>query len=75
MDFVCFVFVNPCMLSANRVDFGLLLFHKCSNFTPPPSGFSHVNGAAEPGCIAVVLVFGALAVMTEFETGSGGEGE
>ena len=31
------VVFNPCVLSANRVDFGLFfLFHKFSNFTPPP---------------------------------------
>ena len=34
--FVCFVVINPCVLSANRVDFGFFLFHKFSNFTPPP---------------------------------------
>ena len=28
-----FVFVNPCVLSANRVDLGFF-FHKVSNFTP-----------------------------------------
>ena len=32
----CFV-INPCVLSANRVDLGFFLFfHKFSNFTPPP---------------------------------------
>ena len=31
---VCFCYIL--MSSANRVDFGLFLFHKFSNFTPPP---------------------------------------
>ena len=30
------VVINPCVLSANRFDSGLFLFHKFSNFTPPP---------------------------------------
>mgnify|MGYP003571754323 CR=1 FL=1 len=34
--FVCFV-INPCVLSANRVDLGFFcLCHKFSNFIPPP---------------------------------------
>mgnify|MGYP003571729589 CR=1 FL=1 len=35
---VCFVAINPCGLSANRADVGFFvcLFHKFSNFTPPP---------------------------------------
>ena len=46
---LCFVVTNPCVLSANRVDFRLLffLFHKFSNFTflpsPRPSG-GHSHG-------------------------------
>ena len=36
LDFVCFVVINPRVLLANRVDFGLFLFHKFSNFDPPP---------------------------------------
>ena len=36
LNFVCFVVINPRVLSANRVNFGLFLFHKFSNFTPPP---------------------------------------
>ena len=35
LGFVCFVVINPCVLSANRVDLRFL-FHKFSNFTPPP---------------------------------------
>ena len=34
LGFVCFVIINPCALSANRVDLAFL-FHKFSNFTPP----------------------------------------
>ena len=34
LGFVCFVVINPCVLSANRVDFGV--FHKFSKFTPTP---------------------------------------
>ena len=34
--FVCFVVINPFVLSANRVDLGFCLFHKFSSFTPPP---------------------------------------
>ena len=37
LGFVCFVVLNPRVLSANRVDFGFFLFQKLSNFTPPPS--------------------------------------
>ena len=39
LGFVCFVVINPCVLSANRVDLGFFLFHKFSNFTPlgPPT--------------------------------------
>ena len=36
LGFVCFVVINPHVLTANRVDFGLFLFHKFFNFTPPP---------------------------------------
>ena len=36
LGFVCFVVLNPRVLSANRVDFGLCLFHIFSHFTPPP---------------------------------------
>ena len=38
LSFVCFVVINPRMLSANRVDFESFYFlsHKFSNFTPPP---------------------------------------
>ena len=32
----CFVVINPCVVSANRVDFGLFNVSKVSNFTPPP---------------------------------------
>mgnify|MGYP003571710892 CR=1 FL=1 len=35
MGFVCFVVINPCVLSANKADFGLFCY-KFSNFTPPP---------------------------------------
>ena len=34
LGFVCFVVLNPRVLSANRVDLGLFLFHKFSIFTP-----------------------------------------
>ena len=39
LGFVCFVVVNPCVLSANRVVFGLLFFFCFISFlfTPPPS--------------------------------------
>ena len=33
LGFVCFVVIKTCMLSANRVDFGLFYFPR---FTPPP---------------------------------------
>ena len=32
LDFVCFVIINPRVSSANKVDFGLLIF------PPPPPG-------------------------------------
>ena len=35
LGFVCFVVINPGVLSANRVDFGLFLFHKFSNLPHP----------------------------------------
>ena len=34
LGFVCFVVINPCVLSTNRVGFGLLFFHKFSNYSP-----------------------------------------
>ena len=38
LGFVCFVVINPCVLSANKLIWAFLfLFHKFSNFTPPPS--------------------------------------
>ena len=43
LGFVCFVVINPWVLSANRVDLGFFLFHKFSNFTPPPP---HATDAA-----------------------------
>ena len=45
LGFVCFVVINPCALSANRVDFGLFLFNKFSNFTPPPQTTRSLQGA------------------------------
>ena len=36
LGFACFVVINPRVLSANRVDLDFILFHKLSNFTPPP---------------------------------------
>ena len=49
LGFVCFVVINPRVLSANRVDFGLLLlfyilYHILLNFhfTPPPSETSKI---------------------------------
>ena len=37
LGFVCFVVLNPCVLSVNRVDLGFFLFFfdRFSNFTPP----------------------------------------
>ena len=35
LGLVCFVVINP----TNRVDLGFFLFHKFSNFTPPPPGY------------------------------------
>ena len=32
---LCLFVVNPCVLSANRVDFGHCVIHTFSNFTPP----------------------------------------
>ena len=40
LGFVCFVVINSRVLSENRVYFGLL-FHKFSNFTPPPPTHTH----------------------------------
>ena len=37
LGFVCFVVINHRVLLANRVDFGLFLFHKFSNVTLHPS--------------------------------------
>ena len=34
LGFVCFVVINPCVLAAKRVDFGIFLFYEFSNFTP-----------------------------------------
>ena len=33
---LCFVVINPRVLSVNRVDLGIFLFQNFSNFTPPP---------------------------------------
>ena len=41
----CFVVINPRVLSANSVDFGLFLFHQFSKFTPPPHP---INSFSEP---------------------------
>ena len=39
LGFVCFVVINPRVLSVNGVDFGIFLFHKFSNLPhPPPQG-------------------------------------
>ena len=35
LGFFCFVVVNPCVLSANRIDLGFFV-HKFSNLLPPP---------------------------------------
>ena len=40
LGFVCFVIINPCVLSANRVDLGFFV-SKFSNFTPPPPSTSN----------------------------------
>ena len=34
----CFVVISPCVLSANKVDFGLFYFINFLRFTPPPQG-------------------------------------
>mgnify|MGYP003571746643 CR=1 FL=1 len=39
LGFVCFVVINPCVLSANRVDLGFFLFHKFPILLPPPPLF------------------------------------
>ena len=33
---VCFIVINPCVLSDNRVDFGLFFVSEISLFMPPP---------------------------------------
>ena len=63
LGFVCYVVINPHVLSASRVDLGFL-FHKFSNFTPLPSsntiGISSMDaegaltcleGFAAPNCV------------------------
>ena len=39
LGFVCFIVINPCVLSTNIVDFGLFLFHNFSNFTSVPDRY------------------------------------
>ena len=39
MGFVCFVAINPCVLSANRVDLGLFYFINFQFYSPPPLRF------------------------------------
>ena len=42
---LCFVVINPRVLSVNRVDLGFFLFHKFPSFdSPPPPGFINGNG-------------------------------
>ena len=49
LGFICFVIINPCVLLANRVDFGLF-FSKISKFPPPPQ---IPPPPAEPVAIAI----------------------
>ena len=44
LGFVCFVFINPCVLSANRVDNGLFLYLKIHN-PPSPTGLPVLSPA------------------------------
>ena len=46
LGFVCFVVINPCVLSANRVDFGLFCFINFPIYPPPP-GYK--------GCISIAV--------------------
>ena len=49
--FVCLVVINPCVLSAKRVDFGLFLFHKFTKFTfPLPAGLMINTGLCAHYC-------------------------
>ena len=59
------LFINPHVMSANRVDFGLFVFHKFSNFTPPPltnspfyspNSLSNIVGLAAPSALGDVYV-------------------
>ena len=63
LGFVCFVVINPLVLSANRVDFGLVLFHKFSNLPPPPPvrTTSSSNRCGWRSCAACGKVFGESA--------------
>ena len=36
LGFVCFAVLNPCVLSANRVDLGFFLYHNKFSILPPP---------------------------------------
>ena len=48
---LCFVVINPRVLSADRVDLSFFLFHLFSNFTPPPSSQVCMTDAVEcPTC-------------------------
>ena len=47
LGFVCFVVINPPVLSANRVDFGLFCFIDFSFLHPPPPGAKGVCSIAD----------------------------
>ena len=62
LGFICFVVINPRVLSANIVDFGpFFLFHKLSNLTPPPS---RAQGRELPDFKAPISAQNADAIMS-----------
>ena len=68
LGFCCFVVINPRVLLANRVDFGLFLFYKFSNFTPPPpTGGVVIDMTAKP-VLAPEGLLGDLCHPEKFDT-------
>ena len=44
-----FFFINPCVLSTNRVDFGLFLFHQFFSLTSLPRNIKRSGGFPSAG--------------------------
>ena len=67
LGFVCFVVFNPLVLSANRVDFGLLFFVvlcfiKCPINPPPPQGMNMRHSGAKAAAEATLPIIDVKAL-------------